>query len=160
MKNILKTNIIVPSNIQLFFKNNLLFIQSSYGSTCLNFFFLKDLNISSKKKEHQYATFFRQFQKHILGLCLRFVIKLNLVGVGFRVESIENRLLQLKLGFSHLICVTIPFYINIYIQKKTTLILSSTNEQLLKEFCSKICFIKTPDLYKGKVSSINTKESF
>jgi len=139
MKNILKTNIIIPSTIQFFIKNKLLYIQNSYGYVCLNFSFMKNLNITLIKKEHQYITFFRIFQKHLLGLCFKFVIKLNLIGVGFRIESINDQILKLKLGYSHFIYLEIPSYINIFIQKKTIIILNSISEQLLKEFCSKIC---------------------
>ena len=72
------------------------------------------------------------------------------VGVGFRVESLETNFIKLKLGFSHFVFIKIPPYISVFSPKKTRLILKSIDEQLLKEFSSKICSFKLPDVYKGK----------
>ena len=44
----------------------------------------------------------------------------------------------------------VPFYITIFSPKKTLLVLKSFDQQLLKEFSSKICSFKIPDAYKGK----------
>ena len=58
--------------------------------------------------------------------------------------------MRLKLGFSHLVFIKIPNYINIFMPKKTLLVIKCIDDQLLKEFCSKLFSLKSPDAYKGK----------
>ena len=91
-----------------------------------------------------------QYFGNLIGTSLSFVERLLFVGVGFRVESLDKNLIKLKLGFSHFIEVKIPKNIEVYSPKKTLLVVKSINHQHLKEFCSKICSFKIPDVYKGK----------
>jgi len=120
------------------------------GFVCIDIAFLKTSSYAMKEKRKNYFSFFRLFQKQLLGISLNFVIKLNLIGVGFRIESIENRIIKLKLGFSHPVFLPVPSFINVRAPKKTILILSSVDEHFLKQFYSKLRLLKTPDSYKGK----------
>jgi large subunit ribosomal protein L6 len=86
----------------------------------------------------------------LIGADLGFVVRLAFVGVGFRVESVENKVLKLKLGFSHFVFIKIPTYIELATPKKTLIVLKSTDDQLLNEFALKIRSFKLPDVYKGK----------
>lgn len=149
MKNIFKTTLI-PSNVKIYVKDNLLFLKGPKGSSCLNITFLNKKNLTSSTKKLLYSSFFRLFQKRLLGVCLKFVARLTFVGIGFRIESVENGFIKLKLGFSHLVFVPIPSHINAFVPQKTTLVLECVDDQLLKEFCSKIKRLKSPDAYKGK----------
>lgn len=150
MKNIFKTTPFIPSNITFFFKGNLFFIKGPKGSSCLDISFMTEKKLPAKTKKIFYSSFFRLFQKRLLGVCLKFVTSITFVGIGFRIESIENGFIKLKLGFSHLIFVRIPPYINVFIPQKTILVLDCIDDQLLNEFCSKIKLLKSPDAYKGK----------
>lgn len=150
MKNIFKTHINIPSNVKLIKKKNHLFVNGPQGSICLNISFLEQHNLPFAAKKIKYSSFFRLFQKALLGVGLNFVVRLTFVGVGFRIESIENNFMTLRLGFSHLVYIKIPEHIKIFTTKKTFLILECIDEQLLKEFSSKICSYKKPDVYKGK----------
>ena len=144
MKNILKTKILIPSDVSLFVKNSILFVKGSKGVIALN------ISLFNKKNKLFNSSFFRLFQKALIGTSLSFVERLLFVGVGFRVESLDKNLIKLKLGFSHFIEVKIPKNIEVYSPKKTLLVVKSINHQHLKEFCSKICSFKIPDVYKGK----------
>jgi len=150
MKNIFKTNLKIPSNIKLSLNKKILSVEGPQGCVFLNTSFLSQQNLSPLRKKALYSSFFRSFQKALIGVNFAFVVRLAFVGVGFRVESIENRILKLKLGFSHFIYINVPFYITIFSPKKTLLVLKSFDQQLLKEFSSKICSFKIPDAYKGK----------
>lgn len=149
-KNIFKVSLKIPSSLRLQLKHHLLFLKGPLGSVCIDVSFLICKALSSSKKKEKFSSFFRQFQKAAIGVALGFVIRLAFVGVGFRVDSIENNFVKLKLGFSHFIFVKIPSYVNVSAPQKTTLVLKSFDEQLLKEFCSTICFFRVPDAYKGK----------
>lgn len=151
MKNIFKTNLIIPKNVKLFIKSNLLFISGPYGLICLNIAFLKNKKLTTKNKKKFFLSFFRLFQKKLLGVCLKFVVSLTFVGVNSRLEGIENGFIKLKLGFSHFVFIQIPSYIKIFTSpKKNILVISCIDEMLLKAFCSKIRLLKLPDVYKGK----------
>jgi len=78
---------------------------------------------------------------------------LRLVGVGYRffnVESFENKLLMLKLGYSHHIYFKIPAKLKIFCLKFTKLFISGTSYQEVTQVSSKIQFYKKPEPYKGK----------
>jgi len=150
MKNILKVNIKVPDNVRLFEKKNKLFIKGSLGTLCINTSFLNNVNLSNLEKKKYYSSFFRLVQKSIIGVNLGFVDSLSFSGVGFRVESIKNSFLKLKLGFSHFVIIAVPPYIQFSVPKKTLIILKSLDAQLLNEFSSKIRSFRYPDVYRGK----------
>lgn len=150
MKNIFKITPFIPSNVKFFVKETELFIRGPKGSLCLDISFLSKKNLPMGTKKLLYSSFFRLFQKSLLGVCLKFVARLTFVGIGFRVEAVENGFIKLKLGFSHLVFVRIPPHINVFAPKKTVLVLECVDEQLLNEFCSKIKLFKIPDSYKGK----------
>jgi large subunit ribosomal protein L6 len=133
-KNVFKTGFKIPSTVKFQHKQNLLFLKGPIGSVCLSISFFKNRTASLTSKKIKASSFYRLLQKAIVGVFLGFVVRLAFVGVGFRVESIENSFIKLKLGFSHFVFVKIPPYILV----------------LLKEFCSKICFFRVPDVYKGK----------
>lgn len=149
-KNLFKTALKIPSTVKFQLKQNLLFLIGPIGSVCLNISFFTKRTLSLATKRIKISSFFRLFQKAIVGVFLGFVVRLAFVGVGFRVESIENSFVKLKLGFSHFVFVKIPPHIEVFSPQKTTLILKSLDEQMLKEFCSTIRLFKIPDVYKGK----------
>jgi len=150
MKNIFKINIKLPSRVKLRLKETLLFVEGPQGSVCLDVSFFSTGLPMLETKKMQYSSFFRLFQKALIGVCLGFVTRLIFVGVELRIEAIENDFIKFKLGFSHFVFVKIPSSIKVFSPKKTLLVLKSIDEQLLKEFCSKICSFKALDVYKGK----------
>jgi len=151
MKNIFKTHIKIPCNIKLYINDNhTLSLNGPNGCLYLNLSFLLQQNLIYTKRKMLYSSFFRSFQKALIGVHLGFVVRLVFVGVGFRVEAFEKDFIKLKLGFSHFIFIKIPKHIKVFSQKKTRLVLKSMDQQLLKEFSSKICSFKLPDTYKGK----------
>jgi ribosomal protein L6P/L9E len=63
----------------------------------------------------------------------------------------ENKLnLCFKLGFSHVLFLSIPSNIINIIIDKTFIILESDDLLVLGNFCKKIKQLKLPDIYKGK----------
>jgi large subunit ribosomal protein L6 len=76
--------------------------------------------------------------------------KLVLKGLGFRMNVVENfEKIEFKLGFSHLIYITIPKTIKVKI-KKNKINVEGTNKVLVGTFINKILSLKIPDCYKGK----------
>ena len=141
MKNILKTQLQLPDNLRFFIKNNTLTIEGSEGSITLQ-------NIDSLKRNK--TLFYRLVQQSAVGVNFGYINRLSFVGVGFRVESLTNKVMTLKLGYSHLVSVKIPDSIKAYSPKKTTLILKSFDLQKLNMFTARIRSHRFPDVYKGK----------
>lgn len=102
MKNIFKTKILIPADVHLFIKKDTLYIKGSKGTLAL------DISFFNNQKDVFYSSFFRLFQKALVGVSLSFVVRLVFVGVGYRVESLDKDFIKLKLGFSHFVSVKIP----------------------------------------------------
>ena len=130
-------------NFEIFSNNESLNIKKGQ----YNFF----LKLPKQKINKMIAnTFFRNMEKTLLFTQINFVARLILIGVGFRVELLENKLVRFKLGFSHFFFLKIPKHIELVISKKTLITLKSCDEQNLKQFCVKICNFRPIDSYKGK----------
>lgn len=141
MKNILKTQLQLPTNLRFFVKNNTLIIKGSEGSFTLR-------NIDSLKQNK--TLFYRLIQKGVIGVNFGYINRLTFVGVGYRVESLTDNVITLKLGYSHLISIKIPASIKAYSPKKSMLILKSFDSQKLNLFTARIRSYRFPDVYKGK----------
>jgi large subunit ribosomal protein L6 len=88
-------------------------------------------------------------QNLIIGVTEGFRITLKLVGVGFRV-SLEGDTLIFKLGYSHDIEYKVNESIQLKVPKPDTIVLFSTQKELLKQVVTQIRSFKKPDSYKGK----------
>jgi large subunit ribosomal protein L6 len=96
------------------------------------------------------VTFFSLLKNIYSGLQTLHQTTLLITGLGFKVSSLQN-LLVLKLGFSHLIIIRVPKFIYVKIFSKfTNLYLASSNLCLVKTFCSRLRYLKLPNVYKGK----------
>lgn len=75
--------------------------------------------------------------------------KLILKGLGYKA-NINNKSLELKLGFSHSLIIPIPSKdINVK-TNKNLITFESYNREMVGNFTSKIRHLKKPDAYKGK----------
>lgn len=104
----------------------------------------KDLTLIS-----QFNQFVTRAEMAIRTLNSTFKRKLTLKGLGFRITLIENRQVEFKLGFSHLIRLNIPHNIKVR-TKKNFMFLQSSDLVLLGNFINKVISLKIPDSYKGK----------
>lgn len=75
--------------------------------------------------------------------------KLELVGIGFRVEMKKDRLF-LTIGYSHPIIFSPPEGIKITAPTDTSLIISGIDKQLVGQVAAKIRSFRPPEPYKGK----------
>ncbi|WWO97051.1 MAG: 50S ribosomal protein L6 [Candidatus Dasytiphilus stammeri] len=85
----------------------------------------------------------------IIGVTKGFEKKLQLVGIGYRAFVQEN-ILNLSLGFSHLIKYKIPSGITIECPTATDILLKGTDKQLVGQTAANIYRYRKPDPYKGK----------
>lgn len=78
--------------------------------------------------------------------------RLILKGLGFRITIFnKSKKIQFKIGFSHLISLTIPKGIKIKKKKKKNFLkIEGPDKVLLGNFVNKIKNLRKPDSYKGK----------
>lgn len=88
-------------------------------------------------------------QNMIVGVTQGYTIKLELVGVGYRVE-IKGKKLQLLIGYSHPILFVPPGGITIQTPTQTSIIITGIDKQLVGQVAAKIRSFRPPEPYKGK----------
>jgi large subunit ribosomal protein L6 len=91
------------------------------------------------------ALFHQTFQ----GLMQGYLLQLELIGVGFRVEQI-NQTLEFKLGYSHTVVYTLPADIRAIVSKQTQFSLYGIDANRLTQVGAEIKRLRLPELYKGK----------
>ena len=77
--------------------------------------------------------------------------KLVLKGLGFKIMlTDDNKILELKLGYSHIIKVNVPYDEITLKVEKNSLLVQGFDPIQVGNFISKIQQLKFPDSYKGK----------
>jgi large subunit ribosomal protein L6 len=90
----------------------------------------------------------------VVGVSQGYTRKLELMGVGYRVEVINNDILDLTLGYSHHVYFKVPPEIKVKTEsekgKNPLIILESHDKQLIGQVASKIKSLRKVEPYKGK----------
>lgn len=157
-------SILLPQNLKmslifintdkfLVFKNlsNTKYVSAPLSSLCSKNDNLLTLSYNSSNADllAEFNQFVTRVDTTIKSLNNTFRRKLTLKGLGFRITLIENKKIEFKLGFSHLIQLNIPQHLKVKV-KKNFIYLESNNNVLLGNFMDKIISLKAPDSYKGK----------
>ncbi|HPE96647.1 MAG: 50S ribosomal protein L6 [Chitinophagales bacterium] len=89
----------------------------------------------------------------VKGVSEGFKKQLELVGVGYRASH-QGQILELSVGYSHPIMVVLPKEIKLNTisekGKNPTVVLESSDRQLLGQVSAKIRSLRKPEPYKGK----------
>jgi large subunit ribosomal protein L6 len=88
-------------------------------------------------------------QNMITGVTTGYARKLELVGVGYRVEM-KGRSLHLLLGYSHPILFVPPDGIKVETPTQTNVTISGIDKALVGQVAAKIRSFRPPEPYKGK----------
>ena len=159
----------VPKNIQVIYSNNeniLIFFKSSQIKfvnlkvkialiPTKNLIIVTDISsiCGLKKTKKLQGTTVAIIKQQLVEISHVLFMKLNLVGVGYRVflcEKISNQV-YLKLGYSHLIYFNIPTNLTVFCYKSTKLFLYGLGfYNKLTQTASQIRACKVPEVYKGK----------
>lgn len=163
----------IPKNIEIFYgkKKKIIIIKGFSGQKSLKINNLltivctgqqiEVINDSKKKLSNNDKKEIRALKRTTISLIKQLLIevtatmyqKLKLIGVGYRVfpvENFEDRLLLLRLGYSHPIYFKIPAKTNIFSLKLTKLFIYGSSYQQVTFVASKIRLNKIPEPYKGK----------
>lgn len=85
----------------------------------------------------------------VLGVSQGFERKLQLVGVGYRVQ-VSGSVVNLSLGFSHPVEYHLPANVTAEAASATDLVLRSIDKQVLGQVAAEIREYRRPEPYKGK----------
>lgn len=75
---------------------------------------------------------------------------LELVGVGFRAQTVGGNKLVLNVGYSHQVEVVAPDGIAFEVADNTKIKVSGIDKQLVGQVSANLKKVRTPDVYKGK----------
>ena len=90
-----------------------------------------------------------QLRNAIIGVNKGFERKLLLKGVGYRAQ-LEGRILNLSLGFSHLVRFKIPEKVTVEMPTQTEIIIKGVDKQQVGQVAASIRSIRPVERYKGK----------
>lgn len=106
--------------------------------------------LSNDKKTRQCFGLSRTLINNMIcGVNYKFSKKLEMVGVGYKAQ-ISNQRLILNVGFSHPVEMDIPAEIEVKIEKNVNISLESIDKQKIGLFASQIRALRPPEPYKGK----------
>lgn len=161
MSRIGKNPVIIPAGVQVVHDGNTLRVKGPKGE--LSYTYNTDITVevspelvtvtrSSDIKEHRalHGTTRAIVQNMVIGVLNGFKKDLEVVGVGYRFELIEGKLLLLSAGYSHQIAMFPPSGITLTVPTNTTLSVSGIDKQLVGQIAAKIRSFRPPEPYKGK----------
>ena len=85
----------------------------------------------------------------VQGVSTGFEKKLEIIGVGYRVEQQEN-VLVFRLGYSHEIIFQQPEGIKFTLDKNTLITVAGADKELVGQVAARIRALRKPEPYKGK----------
>jgi large subunit ribosomal protein L6 len=86
----------------------------------------------------------------VTGVTEGFEKRLEIVGVGYRVQLKSPKQLEFALGFSHPVIVDAPEGITFSVESNTRFTVSGINKQQVGEVAANIRKLRKPEPYKGK----------
>ena len=105
----------------------------------------------AKFKKKLFLTFISLLKQKIKGLTQSFTCQLQLVGVGYRATlRPEKRILELRLGYSHLIEVSYEEDLSILCPNQRTIIIRGVDLPKVTQKAAMIRSWRIPEPYKGK----------
>lgn len=85
----------------------------------------------------------------VAGVVTEFVKELEVVGVGYRT-NLKGQEIELSLGLSHPVSITIPDGIKVEVSENTNIKIIGINKEAVGQFAAKVRAVKKPEPYKGK----------
>ena len=105
--------------------------------------------LNNKAARSMMGTIQSVLQNMVTGVSEGFTRRLQLVGVGYRA-TVEGKNLELLLGFSHPVRVTLPEGVTAEVDNQTLIILSSHDKVRLGQIAANIRSLRPPEPYQGK----------
>jgi len=160
MSRIGKQPITIPAKVKVELKGQKVSVEGPKGN--LNFDLPKRISISidkdqlvvSRQGEDAQAKALHGLSRALLNNMLRgvsegFVKKLEIHGVGFKA-SVQGKVVNMVLGFSHPINYSIPDQIKVTVEENTKVTIEGPDRQVVGQVASELRSFYPPEPYKGK----------
>ncbi|MEX2013803.1 MAG: 50S ribosomal protein L6 [Parcubacteria group bacterium] len=159
MSRIGKKVIILPANTELKVSDGSIMVKGPLGALSRSLHPVIDIRVNGsevsvnpKKMTLESRALWGTYASHITnmvsGVNKAFEKKLILEGIGFKSEVAGDKI-NLALGFSHPVAVSIPAGLKVTAEKNVITISGSDKEEV-GQFASKLRSLKKPEPYKGK----------
>lgn len=109
--------------------------------------FARKTNIKTDKALHGFCRAI--VATMVKGVTEGYTKELEIVGVGYKAQ-VKGQQLNMQLGFSHPVIITIPAGITIETPKITQLVVKGIDKELVGRISSEIRAVCPPEPYKGK----------
>ena len=156
MSKILVKILFIPKNINIYLKENEMLLSSNFGNIKIkipnNLAIKKDesfISLKSLNVEENFGTWYQQLKNIIQGLSRGYNSRLLLKGVGYKVFP-KEQVLEMKLGYSHLINYPLEKDIKMEVHKNTIINLKGSLKDKLGSISAEMRSKRKPDPYKGK----------
>lgn len=103
---------------------------------------------NTKLARSLWGTFASHIKNMIAGVNKKFEKKLELQGIGYRVE-LTGKNLKFIVGFSHPVIMAVPENVAVLVDKNNMTV-SGIDKDAVGQFAANIRFVKKPEPYKGK----------
>jgi large subunit ribosomal protein L6 len=161
MSRVAKCPIIVPSEIDIQLDSQVISIQGKYGHLSrtihqsVKIEYLNNKIIFSPRLGFsdgwaQAGTSRALVNSMIIGVSKQFEKKLQLSGVGYRVSITKGNIINMSLGYSHMITYSLPKGINAKNPSPTEIIIQGIDKQLVGQISANLRSYRIPEPYKGK----------
>jgi len=158
MSRISKKPLIIPEDIKFNLSNKTISFEGKHGELSYNIDPSVNLRIenntifiSTEKKKNNAILGLTKIllTNMVIGVNIGFEKKLKLIGVGYKAK-IKDKILELNLGFSHVVKYEPKKGINITCNSNTEVTIFGINKQLVGQTAAEIRLIRPPEPYKGK----------
>lgn len=103
---------------------------------------------TSKLSRSLWGTYGSHLKNMIHGVNEKFVKKLELHGVGYKVD-LQGKVLKLSVGFSHPVLMSVPEGVEVAVEKNLITV-SGIDKEAVGQFAANVRAVKKPEPYKGK----------
>ncbi len=108
----------------------------------------------NRESRAQHGLYRALINNMVVGVSTGFKKELEIVGVGYRATMKSPEVIELALGYSHVIYIKMPPEVKADAKsernKNPLITLESCDKQLLGQICAKIRSFRKPEPYKGK----------
>lgn len=159
MSKIGKNPIVIPEKTEVSVASNVITVKGPLGSITKTIHRLvsvvvenREVKVSpannSKLSRSLWGTFGAHVKNMISGVNKKFEKKLELQGIGYRVE-LSGKNLKFLVGFSHPVMLAIPAGVDVAVEKNNITV-SGIDKDEVGQFAANIRAVKKPEPYKGK----------
>jgi large subunit ribosomal protein L6 len=161
MSRIGKKSIEIPSGVNVAVKESLVVVEGPKGKLSQDIPKEVEVNIDgnmisvSRVADNKRGRSFHGLVRTLIdnmvtGVSTGFARGLEISGVGYRAEVIDNKILKLFVGYSKPVEYEIPEGISVKVEKQVNMVVGGVDKEFVGRVAAQIRGIKKPEPYKGK----------